>query len=85
MKKTKKYWIAIEGEKAEGPFKSIAAAEQWIIEDASHTWLTSCGCLRDGDPETWGNEHVILEEVCCVRPVPPDKITMRLERITNND
>lgn len=85
MKTTKKYWIAIEGQKAEGPFKSLAAAEQWIIDSSAHTWLTSCGCLRDGDPEIWGSEHVILEEVCRVRPVPPEKVTMRLERITNND
>ena len=85
MKTTKKYWIAIEGQKAEGPFKSLAAAERWIIDSSAHTWLASCGCLRDGEPEAWGSEHVILGEVCRVRPGPPEKVTMRLERITNND
>ena len=85
MKKTKKYWITSVGKNTEGPFKSIAAAEQWIIEDAIDTWLENRGWLFDGDPETWGSEHVILEEVCRLRPVPPEKVTMRLERITSND
>ena len=69
---------------AVGPFESRAAAETWICESSANDWVTSCGCLRRGDPATWGSEHIILQEVRRVVPVPPDTASMTLRDVTAN-
>jgi hypothetical protein len=87
-KKTKpQFWVldtSIKGHsertlQAHGPFTSQTEAEQWLKDTSADDWLSSCGCLRTGDPQTWGDEYLIVQVVRKVKPVPPTKIEMKLE------
>lgn len=66
---------------AVGPFGSVAHAEAFILNTSAQDWLTSCGCLRSGDPQTWGREHLIVKVVRRVVPVPPDHVEMTLQEV----
>jgi len=63
---------------ARGPFSSQHAAEQWIADSSAEDWIESCGCLRTGEPENWGDVHTIVQVVRKVRPVPPSHVQMTL-------
>ena len=63
---------------AHGPFHTQERAEQWIKDTSADFWLESCGCLRTGDPEKWGDEHIIVQVVRKVKPVPPSSVVMTL-------
>jgi hypothetical protein len=69
---------------AHGPFHTQDRAEQWIKDTSADFWLESCGCLRTGDPEKWGDEHIIVQVVRKVKPVPPSSVVMTLVD-TEND
>jgi hypothetical protein len=66
---------------AMGPFDSQAHAEAFIVNMAAQDWINSCGCLREGNKEEWGSDHIIVKEVRYVRPVPPDTVEMTLQDI----
>lgn len=84
-----KFWVLdtqIEGTSAGtltacGPFESQASAEAYILNAAGQDWISSCGCLRSGDPEKWADEHVILQEIRRVKPVPPERVQMKLVEV----
>ena len=87
-KKSKpEFWVidtGIEGTtsgtlQAHGPYPTQVSAEQWLKDTSADDWLSSCGCLRTGDPQTWGDEYLIVQVVRKVKPVPPTKIEMKLE------
>jgi len=86
------FWVldtAIEGSskgtlEARGPFRSQAQAEQWIKETSASDWVGSCGCLRTGAPEKWGDVYVIAQAVRKVRPVPPTSVAMALVDVGGN-
>ncbi len=61
-----------------GPFDSQERAEEWIKETSADDWVGSCGCLRTGDREDWGDEYFITQVVRSVRPVPPESVKMTL-------
>lgn len=63
---------------AHGPFHTQDRAEQWIKDTSADFWMESCGCLRTGDPEKWGDEHIIVQVVRKVKPVPPSSVVMTL-------
>jgi hypothetical protein len=63
---------------AHGPFHTQDRAEQWIKDTSANDWLESCGCLRTGDPEKWGDEHIVVQVVRKVKPVPPSSVVMTL-------
>jgi len=63
---------------ATGPFKSYAAAEKWIINDARETYADSSADLRNYQAEEWGCAVAIVEERRRLRPVPTAKISVRL-------
>jgi len=69
---------------AHGPYPTQGSAEQWIKDTAANDWLESCGCLRTGDPQNWGDEHIIVQVVRRVKPVPPTSVEMTLVD-TEND
>ena len=91
MKKKRKnrFWVFVQESpgkleslsEATTPFASQQGAEDWIKQDAASTWLTSCGCLRNDDPEKWGDTFVILQEVRRVKPRPPKTVNMELEDV----
>ncbi len=61
-----------------GPFKSYAAAEKWVIDDARETYADSSADLRNYQAEEWGEACAIVEEHRRIRPVPTAKIIVRL-------
>jgi hypothetical protein len=61
-----------------GPFDSQEQAEEWIKETSADDWIRSCGCLREGDREEWGDEYFVVQVVRSVRPVPPESVKMTL-------
>ena len=86
------FWVidtAISGNtvgtfQASGPFHSQARAEQWIKDTSASDWLEACGCLRSGAPEEWGSEHIIVQVVRSVKPVPPSSVEMTLMDTANS-
>ena len=70
---------------ATGPFKSYAAAEKWIIEDARETYADSSADLRNYQAEEWGCAVAIVEERRRLRPVPTAKISVRLADISSEN
>lgn len=83
------YWILDTGTcglssgtlTASGPHVSQAAAEKWIRDTSASDWMESCGCLRQGEPETWGDAYIIVKEVRRVKPVPPVSVKMILKEV----
>ena len=67
---------------ATGPFKSYAAAEKWIIDDARDTYADSSADLRNYQAEEWGCAVAIVEERRRLRPVPTAKISVRLMELS---
>jgi len=88
-KKKPQFWVIDTGlggntvgtYQALGPFKSKQEAEEHISTDSSQDWLESCGCLRSGDRESWGDTYIILEAVRTVIPVPPASVKMELQDV----
>lgn len=88
-KKETKFWVldtGVNGQSAgtfetHGPFDSQEAAETWICTTSSSDWLEACGCLRTGDPLTWGSTHIILREIRSVIPVPPTSVEIILRDV----
>ncbi len=86
-KKQTQFWILDTGTagmsagtlQAHGPYPTQVGAEQWLKDTSAEDWLSSCGCLRTGDPQAWGDEYIIVQVVRKVKPVPPTKIKMKLE------
>lgn len=68
-----------------GPFKSHAAAEKWIIEDARDTYADSSPDLRAYNAEEWGEACAIVEERRRIRPVPTAKISVRLVQLSSEN
>jgi len=68
-----------------GPFDSQEQAEEWIKETSADDWIRSCGCLREGDREEWGEEYFVVQVVRSVRPVPPESVKMTLIDTANAD
>jgi hypothetical protein len=88
-KKKPQFWVidtGIDGNtfgtyQALGPFKSKQEAEEHISTDSSQDWLESCGCLRSGDRESWGDTYIILMAVRAVIPMPPASVKMELQDV----
>jgi len=68
---------------AHGPFCSQSHAESYILNISEQDWLTSCGCLREGNPLEWGDTYIIVREVRSVKPVPPSSVEMTLVDTAN--
>lgn len=68
---------------AHGPFHSQSRAEEWLKDTSASDWLESCGCLRSGEPDTWGDEYHIVQVVRSVKPVPPSRVEMTLVDTAN--
>lgn len=81
-----RFWVLLletpgehmDSKSAIGPFKSYAAAEKWIIDDARETYADSSPDLRNYQAEEWGEPCAIVEERRRLRPVPTAKISVRL-------
>lgn len=68
-------------EEVTGPFQTKELAEEWLKASSGDTWLSSCGCLRTGDPESWGSTYIIVEAVRVVKPIPPASVVVDLEDV----
>jgi hypothetical protein len=68
-----------------GPFKSYAAAEKWIIDDARDTYADSSPDLRAYNAAEWGEACAIVEERRRLRPVPTAKISVRLADLSSEN
>ena len=81
-----RFWVVLletpgehaKSKSAVGPFKSNAAAETWIINDARSTYADSSPDLRGHNSEEWGEACAIVEERRRLRPVPTAVIKVRL-------
>lgn len=81
-----RFWVVLletpgehmDSKSALGPFKSYAAAEKWIIDDARDTYADSAPDLRSYNAAEWGEACAIVEERRRMRPVPTAKISVRL-------
>lgn len=69
---------------AHGPFHSQDRAEEWLKDISASDWLESCGCLRSGEPEAWGDEYHIVQVIRSVRPIPPSAVEMTLVDTANH-
>lgn len=88
-----RFWVVLletsgehhNSKEALGPFKSYAAAEKWIIDDARRTYADSSPDLRNHRAAEWGEACAIVEERRRLRPVPTAKISVRLADLSSEN
>jgi len=88
-----RFWVLLletsgehmDSKSAIGPFKSYAAAEKWIIDDARETYADSSPDLRSYNAAEWGEACAIVEERRRMRPVPTAIIKVRLADLSSEN
>lgn len=88
-----RFWVLLletpgelmDSKSAIGPFKSHAAAEKWIIDDARETYADSSPDLRAYNSAEWGEPRAIVEERRRIRPVPTATIKVRLAELSSEN
>ena len=75
----------VDSKSAIGPFRSHAAAEKWIIDDARGAYADSSPDLRAYNAEEWGEPCAIVEERRRIRPVPTATIKVRLVQLSSEN
>lgn len=83
-----RYWVietdspgeSYESLSAKGPFKSDAAAREWIRKDAAETAMGFDKSLRDADDMDFSAPKLIVEEKSAVSVHPTFQVRVRLEK-----
>lgn len=59
-----------------GPYKTQAAAERFIKDDAKELWEGSCACLQTDNKTPWGGIFHIVKVVRSVETNVEGKVTL---------
>lgn len=88
MKKTKQYYVMMYEDTArtrlylaQGPFDSIASAEDWLKQEAKELLENTDEPVSPKDFDSWAGPSLIVEVVRQYQQIPSYQVDVKLKRL----